>query len=158
MLAARNGSSTLMAFWRSLVIRVPPWRRGKKKSSVEGIAPEQRCFMRWTAVPLDFIASSHNGVFVAGSHEGRKANPALDLKLIDCGERPRCEPVSASCRSCKLFLFTVCRQFTVWLWFSDFIEHCRTHILYTVSGKEIIHQPKQFNGSVMAEWVTNCKL
>lgn len=53
---------------------------------------------------------------MAGSHEGRKANPALDLKLIDCGECPRCEPVSASCSSCKLFLFTVCRQFTVWLW------------------------------------------
>lgn len=53
---------------------------------------------------------------MAGSHEGRKANPALDLKLIDCGERPRCEPVSASCSSCKLFMFTVCRQFTVWLW------------------------------------------
>lgn len=85
------------------------------KSSVEGIASEQRCFMRWTAVPLDFIASGHNGVFAAGSHEGRKANPVLDLKPIDCGERSRCEPVSGWCSSCKLFLSTVCCMFIVCL-------------------------------------------
>lgn len=70
MPSAWNDFLTLMAFWRSPVIRVI-----RRKSSVQGIAPEQRCFMHWTAVPPDFIASSHNGVFVVGSHEGRKANP-----------------------------------------------------------------------------------
>lgn len=43
---------------------------------------------------------------MAGSHEGRKANPALDLKLIDCGERSRCEPVS----SCGAVVSSSCLQ------------------------------------------------
>lgn len=74
---------------------------------------------------------------MAGSHEGRKANPALDLKPIDCGEGSRCEPVSALCSSCKLLLFTVRRQLTVRLWSSSltFIERCRTHCQRSMVGK-----------------------
>lgn len=52
---------------------------------------------------------------MAGSHEGRKVNPVLDLKPIDCEECSRCELVSKLGRSCKLFLFAVCCQFIVCL-------------------------------------------
>lgn len=126
-LAAWNDSSALMAFWRSLVIRVPP-RRTRKKVQLRELRQSGGGAL-CAAVPLDFVASSHNGVLVAGSHEGRKANPVLDLKPIDCEKRSRCELVSKLCRRCKLFLFAVCCQFIVCLWsFSPTVLNIAGHL------------------------------
>lgn len=148
-----NDFLTLMAFWRSPVIRVIHW-----KSSVKGIPPDQRCFMHWTAVPPDFIASSHNGVFVVGSHEGRKANPAcIRFKPDRLRRTLQVWACQRDVYSCKLSyvqdvasvvfmsLATVC--------YSDIIERCGVKPLHSRGEGGCIHQPKQFNGSM----TTDCK-